>query len=132
MKELNNAAIKLGFPFKNNDELKAKFAEIDTNGDGALSQAELDAHHEAKRAEREAERAERKAKRKAEMFAKLDTDGNGTISAEEFNSREHPGFDRADADGDGVVTKEELDAMKAKMKGKRGKWHKRGDAPQPE
>ena len=77
-------------------------------------------------------RAARKAKRKAEMFAKLDTDGNGTISSEEFNSREHPGFDRADADGDGVVTKEELDAMKAKMKGKRGKWHKRGDAPQPE
>jgi len=41
MKELNNAAIKLGFPFKNNDELKAKFAEIDTNGNGKISEMEF-------------------------------------------------------------------------------------------
>ena len=103
----------------------AKFAEVDTDGDGALTQAELDAHHEA-------ERARRMAERKAKMFAKLDTDGNGTISAEEFNSREHPGFDKADADGDGVVTKEEMDALKDKMKDRRGMRFKRGDAPKPE
>ena len=41
MKELNDAAIKLGFPFKNNDELKAKFAEIDTNGNGKISEMEF-------------------------------------------------------------------------------------------
>ena len=72
------------------------------------------------------------AERKAKMFAKLDTDGNGTISAEEFASKERPGFDKVDADGDGIVTKEEMDAMKSKMKDRRGGKHKRGDGPQPE
>tara|TARA_R100000900_G_scaffold140962_1_gene121741 strand:- start:297 stop:812 length:516 start_codon:yes stop_codon:yes gene_type:complete len=103
----------------------AKFAEVDANGDGAVTQAEMEAHHEA-------ERAKRMAEMKAKMFAKLDTDGNGTISAEEFNSREHPGFDKADADGDGTVTKEEMDAMRDKMKDRRGGWHKRGDGPRSE
>ena len=56
----------------------------------------------------------------------------GNISAEEFASKERPGFDKVDADGDGIVTKEEMDAMKSKMKDRRGGKHKRGDGPQPE
>jgi len=67
------------------------------------------------------------------MFAKLDADGNGTISIDELDDRGHPGFDKLDADGDGVITAEEMEDMKSKMKGKRhGKWHKRGDGPRPE
>ena len=104
-------------------DMTAMIAEIDTNGDGNLSKEEVDAHRAAKFAE---------VDMKAKMFAKLDTDGNGTISAEEFNSREHPGFDKADADGDGTVTKEEMDAMRDKMKDRRGGWHKRGDGPRSE
>ena len=97
----------------------ATFADADTNADGALSQAELVAHHEAKQ-------AERKAKRQAAMFAKLDADGNGTISADEFNSRPMRGFDKMDTDGDGVITEEEREAMKTKWKEHRGKWRDRG------
>jgi len=41
MSELNMAAIKLGFPFKNQAECKAKFAEIDTNGNGRISEQEF-------------------------------------------------------------------------------------------
>lgn len=53
----------------------AKFASVDANGDGALTQAEMDAHREAKRAER-----------KAARFAAMDTDGSGSISPEEFEA----------------------------------------------
>jgi len=41
VKELNDAAIKLGFPFRNDKELEDKFAEIDTNGNGRISEAEF-------------------------------------------------------------------------------------------
>lgn len=38
---LNQASIKLGFPFRNNAELQEKFAEIDTNGKGRISEHEF-------------------------------------------------------------------------------------------
>jgi glycerol-3-phosphate dehydrogenase len=38
---LNTASIKLGFPFGSNAELKEKFAEIDTNGKGRISELEF-------------------------------------------------------------------------------------------
>lgn len=39
--ELDQAAIKLGFPFSNKAELSAKFREIDTNGNGRISEIEF-------------------------------------------------------------------------------------------
>merc|ERR1719409_2225693 len=39
--ELNQAAIKLGFPFSSKAELMAKFREIDTNGNGRISETEF-------------------------------------------------------------------------------------------
>jgi Ca2+-binding EF-hand superfamily protein len=48
------------------------------------------------------------------MLERLDQDGDGLISLEEFNAGDRvPGMrmlDRADADGDGAVTREELQA----------------------
>ena len=41
MQELNAAAIQLGFPFRNAAELQAKFNEIDTNGNGKISEMEF-------------------------------------------------------------------------------------------
>jgi len=38
---LNTASIKLGFPFRNNAELKEKFAEIDINGKGRITELEF-------------------------------------------------------------------------------------------
>ena len=47
----------------------AMFARMDVNNDGKLDQTDREARHEARR---------------AEMFGKLDSDGNGSISNEEF------------------------------------------------
>ncbi|MFP7674310.1 EF-hand domain-containing protein [Marivita sp. S0852] len=47
--------------------------------------------------------------RRAEMFADLDADGNGVVSAEEFAAGVGL-FGRADADGNGLLTAEEIAA----------------------
>ena len=73
----------------------AKFATIDTNGDGGLSMDELYAYREAKRVERRARR-----------FARQDVNGDGLIGPEEFQSRRMSRFDRMDLDGDGQITAE--------------------------
>ena len=86
-----------------------RFAEADANGDGSVTAAELSAFAEA-------ERAERRERRQAEMFKRLDTDGNGSVSEAEFLARPDRMFERADANGDGVVTAEEREAVKAEMK----------------
>ncbi|WP_430401713.1 EF-hand domain-containing protein [Hyphomonas sp.] len=108
------------------------FNAADANKDGSLSLAEMTAHHEA-------QQAQRKAERQARHFAKLDTDGDGQITAAEFASRPMRGMERMDTDGDGVVTEEERAAAKAAMKERHGKWGKRGqnrdvapDAPDAE
>jgi len=91
---------------------EARRAEIDTDGDGEISDAEREAAREAIRAEIAAKRAEKFAEvagddgslsleelaaiphlaeaseeRIASLFARMDADGSGDISLEEFNSR---------------------------------------------
>ncbi len=60
--------------------VKTHFAEMDTNEDGAVTQAEIDAGRTAKMAERH-----------GEMFTKMDTDKNGSISRAEFDAH-HAGM----------------------------------------
>lgn len=97
----------------------AMFNAADTNKDGSLSLAEMTAHHEA-------QQAQRKAERQARQFARLDTDGDGKVTAAEFASRPMRGMERMDTDGDGVVTEEERAAARAAMKERHAKWGKRG------
>ncbi len=49
-------------------------------------------------------------------FAKVDTDGNGTISKSEFLAKHEEKFDKMDTNGDGEISKEEKMAGKRKMK----------------
>ena len=63
-------------------KVQERFAKIDANKDGAITQAEFDAHRTAMKAEWQAKRAERRA----EMFAKLDADKNGQLSKAEFSA----------------------------------------------
>ena len=52
-------------------------------------------------------------------FAKMDTDGNGTVSEAEFLNRAKKRFAKIDADGNGEITKEELKAAREARKAKR-------------
>lgn len=88
----------------------ARLAEADTNGDGMLSIAEIEA--------RGAERAKTRAER---MMQRLDADNDGLLSSEELSTQSGRArmFDRIDADGSGSVSKEEFDSAQARMKERR-------------
>lgn len=78
----------------------AMFAKIDADGDGMVTQEEIDTY-------------------RAEKLTEFDTSGDGALSIEEFDelyreltrSRMVRAFQRLDADGDGVITAEEMDAQ---------------------
>lgn len=110
------------------DEVSAhradRFASADLNGDTLISPEEFEAFAEA-------ERERRQQERQARMFAKLDANGDGSISADEhaaMDQRMDRMFDRVDKDDDGVITEAEREAAKEKMKERRGKrgWGRRG------
>lgn len=99
-----------------------RFAEMDANGDGQVSEAEFIAHSQAQAAERA-----------SAMFARLDADGDGVLSRDVLEAREGGGrmaarmIERADTDNSGGVSAEEFEAVKEKMAGRRGgKGSKRG------
>ena len=93
---------------------QARFAEIDTNGDGKVTQEEFVAHAAA-----------RSSERAAEMFARLDADGDGSLSRDALESRGRGNMgerliQRADADGSGGVSQEEFDAAMERFAERRG------------
>lgn len=90
----------------------ARMARVDTDADGFLSKDEL--------VEMGRERSERRANR---MLDRLDADNDGKLSSEELASSRRGGamFERAYADGDGRLTREEFDEARAKMRD-----HRRG------
>lgn len=122
------------------------FGEIDANADGLLSQDELKAAHEAHRAEMKAKweekragkeprepkgdrdpakmeaRKDKMAEKAAERFAAVDTDGDGQWNKTEFTNHRLEFFGKVDTDADGTLSAAELEAAKAKMKERRGKW----------
>lgn len=95
-------------------KLEADFADMDTDKDGKVTAAEVDARL-VKSAEAQIEeiRKERDA-----TFARLDANGDGSISKAEFDSKAHlptakapdakPFLDRFDANKDGSITLEEF------------------------
>jgi len=101
----------------------ARFAEVDADGDGKVTKAELEAHMLEQARERMAQRLDR-------MFTWMDTDGDGALDVNEFG----PGKGlrgimlRLDADGDGAVTRAELDDAAARHGPMRGHGH-HGDGP---
>lgn len=106
--------------------MEQRFAELDADGDGKVTQQEMLAH----RAERFAAadgngdgklsveemanaRAEQRKMRFGRMIAKLDKDGDGLLSAEEMPDRPDRMM-RLDTDGDGAVSLEEMKAAKGR------------------
>jgi len=95
----------------------ARFAEMDSDGDGLVSQEEATAYREQKR-------AERRARRGRHGFDRLDVNGDGYLSLEEMDAAPGPRIMRLDTNNDGVVDAEELEAgaekMRRKRRGRRG------------
>ena len=76
--------------------VEARFARLDSNRDGFVTQAEVRAGIDARRAQRQAQRGERRA----QLFARLDANGDGSISRQEFEARPQlRGGDRAERRG---------------------------------
>lgn len=96
----------------------AKVKAMDANADGKISADEL-------AAPRIAAATDRIKARSAEMVTKLDSDGDGMLTAAEMAVRPGPEmlFERIDANGDGAVTQEEVDAAQKAMHEKHGKGH---------
>ncbi|KCZ85889.1 EF hand domain-containing protein [Hyphomonas adhaerens MHS-3] len=91
--DVMRAQMKSKFESRRGDRVDNMFDRYDTNKDGSITrdevaavQAARTAKWEAKKAERQAQWAEKSAEMQAARFAKMDTDGNGTISQEEFES----------------------------------------------
>lgn len=102
--------------------MDAQFAAKDTNGDGVLSQDELIAAAQ-KRA------ADMMTKRVARMIEWRDDNGDGALSADELDGgMGERMFARVDADDDGVISAEEFKAMeehKGRKGGRFGRGHDR-------
>lgn len=85
------------------DEMQTAAAEkikaADTDGDNAASREELKAYFQAKHAQK-----------KADRFAKKDTNGDGVLSNDEVPRMPQELFTKLDADGDGALSQDELSA----------------------
>jgi hypothetical protein len=90
----------------------ALFAEIDTDGNGTVSAAELVAHKEAKADERKAGRSEK-------MIERMDADKDGELSMDEMTGavKKSP-FERLDTNGDGALSEDEMKAAGDRGRGR--------------
>ncbi|WP_373635275.1 EF-hand domain-containing protein [Yoonia sp. SS1-5] len=119
------------------------FATLDSNGDGALSLAEIQARGQmrfdeadsnadgALSAEELAAASARNAtERSARMLERLDANGDGLLQRDEMQprggDRAAKMFERVDADGDGQLSEAEFDAAKARWGNRRGGPRGRG------
>lgn len=103
-----------------------KFGEIDADKDGKISLDEMDKYREAEKLEREAKRAEREEAMKKKYREKIDPDGDGHVTKEEFLKNASERHTKMDADGDGKVSKGDL---AKKMREHREGKHSPADKP---
>jgi len=90
-----------------------RFSEMDTDGNGSISEAEFVAGASAQSEERA-----------TKMFAHLDTDGDGQLGQDTLANAGKRGMhtrmiERFDTDGSGGVSEEEFAELKKRMRGKR-------------
>lgn len=106
----------------------ARFAETDADGDGLLSAEEIQTFAAA---QREARENDRRANRTERMIGRLDANDDGLLSLEELSERGPQDMfarmlDRVDTDEDGAISKEEMEEARANMKERGGRGHGRG------
>ena len=82
---------------------RARFAETDTNGDGALSRDEYVGEFARRLKHAEGQTNERQMKQADVRFNVLDKDKDGRMTWDEYAASGERLFKRADRNGDGVV-----------------------------
>lgn len=92
------------------------FAAFDADSDGLLTAEEFKAAHEKRRAEMKAKMGkDGDGPRHGEgMLQRIDTSGDGRVTADEWQANSLQRFVRLDANGDGAVTIEEMTAHHGK------------------
>ena len=80
------------------------FEKAGADGDGSVTAAEMDAAHASKDGKRD--------KSSAEKIQKLDTDGDGALSATEHAAGAREKMTKVDTDGDGNISQAEFQAKK--------------------
>ena len=109
---------------------KFNFEEVDTNGDGLMTQDEMAAFHKARyekmdqngdkmisademRTAMQAQANARIEKRITRMMERHDANGDGLVGPDELKPpRADKMLKRVDTDGDGAISRAEFDAMK--------------------
>jgi len=114
---------------------KMSFEELDTDRDGQVTQAELEAHKAARFAETDsngdgklsleemqAKMHEHAQRRMSRMIERFDQDGDGALSQSELPQKGRHGdmFKRMDRDGSGGISQEEFEEARSRH----GKWRK--------
>ena len=114
-----------------------QFETLDTDGNGALTQEELQARGDARFNEidadadgflSEAELAnagrENANQRAARILSRLDANNDGKLGRDEMRPRNDGRmFERADADGNGSISEEEFAELQSQMRKRRGgRW----------
>ena len=117
------------------DRASAAFERQDRNADGVITEAEVRAGAEARFAELDADRSNRlswaefrdapqpargrRAGSQGEVFARLDRDGDGSLSRDEYADQALRLFDAQDRTRDGRVTRAELAEAMAERRERR-------------
>lgn len=90
-----------------------RFARIDSDNDGFVTQAEMASHRAARPG-----RHGGKPGKPVDRFAERDANGDGRLSLAEFQAAGAARFGRLDGDRDGSVTRAEIARHRAARKGK--------------
>ena len=90
---------------------KKMFDMMDANKDGKVTAAEMTAAHQRVTG-KQAKKSDLSA---ADKIKVIDTDGDGTLNAEEHTAGSRAMFETMDTDKDGFLTKDEIEAGHAQM-----------------
>lgn len=106
-------------------QVAERFAMLDADKNGQVTEAEMTAHREARMAKR-AERMAAKGKempdrpmRGGKIGKRADTNGDGQLSLAEMTAQAMTRFDRMDANKDGTIDAAERSAMREERKERR-------------
>ena len=98
------------------DAKQDKFAMIDTDGNGSISEEEFNVFVAAKAAKIDVNEDGEITKDECEHFDELNTDGDDVISDEELEAGHKMMHEKIDTDQNGEISKEEMEAHMASEK----------------